>query len=75
MGIYCMSPPVLEHIPAGVPFGFDDLMCQLLGLGRAVHVYQHDGFWLDIGRVDDFKRAQEISWDEQPSDAISAVAA
>jgi NDP-sugar pyrophosphorylase family protein len=25
MGIYCMDPTILERIPSGVPFGFDDL--------------------------------------------------
>jgi mannose-1-phosphate guanylyltransferase len=26
MGIYCMEPEILDLIPNGVPFGFDDLM-------------------------------------------------
>ncbi|SFI52421.1 nucleotidyltransferase family protein [Albimonas pacifica] len=65
MGVYCMEPGVLEHIPRGVPFGFDDLMYRLLAEGEPVHTYQHDGLWLDIGRVADFQNAQALDWDEQ----------
>jgi mannose-1-phosphate guanylyltransferase len=75
MGLYCMNPSVLELIPSGVPFGFDDLMAQMLENGTGVHVYKHNGLWLDIGRVDDFQHAQEISWDEQSSTGVSTVAA
>lgn len=74
MGIYCMDPAVLERIPSGVPFGFDDLMFQMLEEEAAVHVFKHNGPWLDIGRVEDFLKAQEIPWDEQ-SPAFSTAAA
>src|SRR3990170_7023707 len=30
MGIYCMSPEILDHIPDAMPFGFDDLILCLL---------------------------------------------
>jgi NDP-mannose synthase len=39
MGIYCMQPTILDHIPAGVPFGFDDLTClihRIAGIRRRV---------------------------------------
>ena len=75
MGLYCMNPSVLELIPSGVPYGFDDLMAQMLENGTGVHVYKHNGLWLDIGRVDDFQHAQDISWDEQSSTGVSTVAA
>jgi NDP-sugar pyrophosphorylase family protein len=74
MGIYCMNPDVLERIPTGVPFGFDDLMFQMLEEEAAVHVFKHNGLWLDIGRVEDFLKAQDIPWDEQ-SPAFAATAA
>jgi mannose-1-phosphate guanylyltransferase len=50
-------------------------MAQMMENGLGVHVYKHNGQWLDIGRVDDFQRAQEISWDEQSTTGLSAVAA
>ncbi|AZO14672.1 MULTISPECIES: sugar phosphate nucleotidyltransferase [unclassified Mesorhizobium] len=74
MGIYCMDPGVMQFIPSGIPFGFDDLMLQMLQSGKPVHVFKHDGLWLDIGRVEDFQKAQATSWEEQ-SASIEVAAA
>jgi NDP-sugar pyrophosphorylase family protein len=63
-GIYCLEPSILDYIPTGVPFGFDNLMHCMLDLGLAVHTFLHNGLWLDIGRVEDFQKAQAMSWDE-----------
>ena len=75
MGIYCMDPTVLERIPSGVPFGFDDLMFQMLQEEAPVNVFKHNGLWLDIGRVEDFLKAQDVAWDEQSSAFAPTVAA
>lgn len=75
MGIYCMDPIVLERIPTNVPFGFDDLILQMLDDQVPVHVFQHEGTWLDIGQVNDFLKAQEIAWDEQTITAPTNAAA
>lgn len=64
MGIYCMEPAVLDHIPVGVAFGFDDLMFDMLKISLPAHTFLHSGFWLDIGRVEDFQKAQELGWDD-----------
>ena len=74
MGMYCMEPSVLEHIPDNVPFGFDDLVLGLLEEDVPVGTFQHHGMWLDIGRVEDFQKAQELDWDDQ-SPAFEVVAA
>ena len=58
-GIYCMEPQILDLIPDGVPFGFDDLMYAMLDRELPVYIYEHDGLWLDIGREEDFRNAQE----------------
>ncbi len=60
MGIYCMEPEILQLIPKGVPYGFDDLIYQMLDGGHPVHAYKHEGQWLDIGRPEDFARAQDL---------------
>jgi len=60
MGIYCMEPNILDHIPEGVHFGFDDLMHTLLAAGEPVQVFEHDGLWMDIGREEDFFEAQKM---------------
>jgi NDP-sugar pyrophosphorylase family protein len=75
MGIYCMDPSVLERIPSGVPFGFDDLMFQMLEEEAPVNVFKHSGLWLDIGRVEDFMKAQDVAWDEQSPAFATTVAA
>lgn len=75
MGIYCMEPEVLENIPAAVPFGFDDLMFRMLDRNLPVQTFLHNGTWLDVGRVEDFQRAQEFDWDaEWPAYQTAAVA-
>lgn len=62
MGVYCMEPQLLEHIPDGVPFGFDDLVFRMIDCGEPIATFGHPGFWLDVGRVEDFQKAQEINW-------------
>jgi mannose-1-phosphate guanylyltransferase len=60
MGIYCMEPEILDLIPDNVPFGFDDLMHAMLDQNMPVYLYRHQGLWLDIGREEDFRHAQEF---------------
>jgi NDP-sugar pyrophosphorylase family protein len=57
MGVYMVSRAILPFIPAGQPFGFDDLMRELLAARQAVHVRRFGGYWLDIGRADDYLQA------------------
>jgi len=59
MGIYIMNRAVLEHVPAGQKYGFDDLMLAMLASKESVHVERYPGYWLDICRVDDYMRAVE----------------
>jgi len=65
MGVYCMEPELLRFVPNGVPFGIDDLILCLLAKNIPTHSYVHEGIWLDIGRIDDFQSAQELTWDVQ----------
>ncbi|MGD1098480.1 MAG: sugar phosphate nucleotidyltransferase [Bryobacteraceae bacterium] len=57
MGIYVVNRAVLEMIPEGRKYGFDDLMLDFLRQGRPVHIERFRGYWLDIGRVDDYMQA------------------
>jgi NDP-sugar pyrophosphorylase family protein len=57
MGVYVVSRKVLSYVPNGQKFGFDDLMLALLERGEKVHVHPYDGYWLDIGRPDDYRKA------------------
>jgi NDP-mannose synthase len=57
MGVYMVSRKILSYVPARGPFGFDDLMGDLLEARETVHVRKFNGYWLDIGRVDDYEQA------------------
>jgi NDP-mannose synthase len=57
MGIYVFSKRVLNYVPYDTPFGFDQLMYTLIKKNEAVYSYPHTGYWLDIGRPDDYERA------------------
>jgi len=57
MGIYVFSKKILDYVPTGEPFGFDQLMYALTGTKAPVFSYPHSGYWLDIGRPDDYVRS------------------
>lgn len=59
MGIYMVSRAVLEFIPEGQHYGFDNLMLELIRSDRRVYVKSFNGYWLDIGRPDDYVQAIE----------------
>jgi NDP-sugar pyrophosphorylase family protein len=57
MGVYVFHREVLQRIPAGRPYGLDELVLEMLGAGVPVHAHPFDGYWLDLGRADDYERA------------------
>jgi len=59
MGVYAVNRSVLDFIPPDIKYGFDDLMNTLLGRNEIVTVDPYEGYWLDIGRPDDYMRAVE----------------
>lgn len=59
MGIYMASRKVLDFIPTGSPYGFDNLMHDLVKAKREVIARRFSGYWLDIGRPDDYVQAIE----------------
>jgi NDP-mannose synthase len=57
MGIYSVNRRVLDYIPPKGPFGFDQLMLSLIDADQRVNVVRHAGYWLDIGRPEDYELA------------------
>ena len=57
MGVYVLEPGALEHVPADGRFDIPDLVLALLAAGEPVGSFLFDGYWLDIGRHDDYERA------------------
>ena len=60
MGIYCMDPTILDRIPSGLSFGFDDLIYSMLDDNAAARAFVHEGEFLDIGRPEDYQKAQSM---------------
>lgn len=57
MGIYVFSKKILDFVPTNTAYGFDSLMYELIDKGAAINSYPYQGYWLDIGRHDDYARA------------------
>jgi NDP-sugar pyrophosphorylase family protein len=57
MGVYGMSRATLDPYPGGLAFGFDQLVLDLLDREEYPSSYAFDGFWLDIGRPEDYDEA------------------
>jgi dTDP-glucose pyrophosphorylase len=58
-GIYLLEPSVLKHIPANGRYDMTDLISDLLKAGQPVVGFPVMEYWLDIGKHDDFQKAQE----------------
>jgi NDP-sugar pyrophosphorylase family protein len=59
MGIYVFEPKILQYIKPGERLDLPDLIHLLLQNGEKVMGYPYDGYWLDIGRHDDYEQAIE----------------
>ncbi|MCP9963377.1 sugar phosphate nucleotidyltransferase [Streptomyces somaliensis] len=57
MGVYGVSRAALDGYTPGMPLGFDELVLDLLAAEHPPHAYEFEGYWLDIGRPDDYDRA------------------
>jgi NDP-mannose synthase len=66
MGVYCFSHEVLEYIEPNTRVDFPDLIQRLLADGRLVRGYPFNGYWMDIGRLEDYQLASD-EFDEQRS--------
>lgn len=57
MGVYVFEPRVIGYLTHGQKQDFPDLVKKLLASGETVKGYIFDGYWLDIGRAEDYERA------------------
>ena len=65
-GIYVLEPEVLRHIPTDRPYDFSkELFPLLLEMGRPMYGYVMDGYWQDIGNLDQFRQANFDALDEK----------
>lgn len=56
-GVYIFEPQVLEYIPKNQRLDLPELVLGLRDKGLPVNVFRFDGYWLDIGRHDDYEHA------------------
>ena len=56
-GFTASAAKCVDLIPRNIPFGFDQLILRMLAENQKVHIETHAGYWLDIGRPDDYQQA------------------
>ncbi|WP_089155626.1 sugar phosphate nucleotidyltransferase [Micromonospora sp. NBS 11-29] len=66
MGVYGLSLKAIAGYPAGMSFGFDQLMVDLIRQGDHPADYPFTGHWLDIGRPEDYDEANRTFADLRP---------
>lgn len=59
-GVYVYKPEIFDVIPDDKEYDMDVLIEDMLSKGLLISKYNISEYWLDIGRVDDYKEAQEI---------------
>ena len=59
MGIYVFNKKVLNYIERGKYLDFPDLIKELIRGGENVCGYMFDGYWMDIGRHEDYSKVLE----------------
>jgi mannose-1-phosphate guanylyltransferase / phosphomannomutase len=64
-GIYVIEPEVMRHVPTDRPYDFSkELFPLLLEMGRPLYGHVFEGYWLDIGNLDQFRQANFDALDE-----------
>ena len=58
-GIYLLKRKLLKMIPEESYFDITDLMGKLIEMNLNLITYPINGYWLDIGKHEDYKKAQE----------------
>lgn len=59
MGVYVFEPDVLRYIAPNEYLDFPDLVLKLIAARERVVSFPFDGYWMDLGRPDDYAQAAE----------------
>lgn len=59
MGMYVFEPDVMKFIPFNMYLDFPELVLKMIAAGEKVVGYAFDGYWMDLGRADDYAQAAE----------------
>lgn len=60
-GVYCIDPKVIKKIPHDTFYDMPTLFSELISEDQPVTAYSYDQYWIDIGRPDDFKKANDFN--------------
>ena len=60
MGMACLAPVVCGYVTAGESISLPEVLARLVAAGETVFSHRHDGGWCDIGRPEDYERAQRM---------------
>jgi len=64
-GIYVCEPEILRHVPTDRPYDFSkELFPLLLDMGRPLYGHVCEGYWQDIGNLDQYRQANFDALDE-----------
>ena len=73
-GIYVLEPDVLKHVPDDRPYDFSkELFPHLLEMGLPLYGYVCDGYWQDIGNLDQYRQANTDALDERVSLDVTGI--
>ncbi len=73
-GVYVLEPEVLRHIPDDRPFDFSkELFPLLLEMGRPLYGHVMDGYWQDIGNLEQYRQANFDALDERVTLRIPGI--
>jgi NDP-sugar pyrophosphorylase family protein len=59
-GVYVFKPRVLDFVPPTGKYNMDQLIIDLLARKIPISHYPIKEYWLDIGQVKDYEKAQEV---------------
>jgi NDP-sugar pyrophosphorylase family protein len=59
MGVYVLSKGLLDLIPKDQRYDFPDLVHEMVRKGMKIRCFNYEGYWLDIGRPEDYQIAVE----------------
>lgn len=63
-GIYIMTPEIFNFIPDNQQYDMDKLIKRLLAEKVPIPKYNINEYWLDIGKIGDYEKAQEVYKDK-----------
>jgi len=59
-GVYIFKPELLRSVPVNERYNMDTLILDMIAQGMKITHYPIKEYWLDIGRPDDYEKAQQV---------------